>query len=125
MDVSFHPAAREELRQARAWYEERSPLSALGFATEITRAIKQIAESAYSLPAAEDGTRRIILQRFPFSLVYRATKSEVVVVAGAHKNDSLVIGRPDSVAGGLALAADGGRRDNGRSPLVRPRRISS
>ena len=85
MDVSFHPAAREELRQARAWYEERSPLSALAFATEITRAVKQIAEAPTRYPLAEYGTRRIILHRFPFSLVYRATQTEVVIVAVAHQ----------------------------------------
>ena len=35
MTVRFHPAARDELRQARLWYEERSPLSAVAFEQEV------------------------------------------------------------------------------------------
>jgi hypothetical protein len=42
MNVRVHPAAREELRSARAWYEDRSPLTAVAFAHEITGAISYI-----------------------------------------------------------------------------------
>jgi plasmid stabilization system protein ParE len=45
MTVRFHPAARDELRQARLWYEERSPLSALAFEQEIVAAVARIAEA--------------------------------------------------------------------------------
>jgi len=39
----FHPAAREELREARLWYEERSPLAAVAFAQAIDVAVSRIA----------------------------------------------------------------------------------
>jgi hypothetical protein len=32
MKVRFYPEARAELREARRWYFERSPLSAMAFA---------------------------------------------------------------------------------------------
>ncbi len=85
MNVRFHPAAREELRNARTWYEERSPLSALGFAQEVDRAIRQIVEAPARYPRAESGTRRFLLSRFPFTLFYRAGQSEIVVIAVAHQ----------------------------------------
>ena len=85
MTVEFHPAARQELRSARAWYEERSPLSALGFAQEIDRAVQQIAGAPARYPPAEHGTRRFLLWRFPFTLFYRAGDTGVVVVAVAHQ----------------------------------------
>ena len=56
MKVSFHPAARAELRRARAWYEERSPMSAAAVAQEIDAAISQIAEAPMRYPVAESGT---------------------------------------------------------------------
>ena len=71
MKVRFHPAARAELRRARAWYEERSPISAAALAQEIDEAISQIAEAPMRYPATEYGTRRLVLPRFPFSILYR------------------------------------------------------
>ena len=87
MVVNFHPAALEELRQARRWYEERSPVSALALALaqEIDRAVLQISEAPARYPPAEYGTRRFLLVRFPFTLFYRVSESEIVVVAVAHQ----------------------------------------
>src|SRR2546426_9288947 len=59
MVVNFHPAALEELRQARRWYEERSPVSALALAQEIDRAVLQISDAPARYPPAEYGTRRL------------------------------------------------------------------
>jgi plasmid stabilization system protein ParE len=85
MTVRFHPAAREDIRTARDWYEERSPLAALGFAQDVDRAIQQIAEAPARHPRAEHGTRRVLLSRFPFTLFYRAGELEVTVIAVAHQ----------------------------------------
>lgn len=84
MTVRFHPAARMELRQARLWYEERSPLSAVAFAQEVAAAVSRIAETPMRFPAAEHGTRRGVLDRFPYNVFYRVGTEEIVVVAIAH-----------------------------------------
>jgi len=84
MNVRFHPAAQTELLQGRAWYEERSPLSALAFAEEIATAIQRIAEAPLRYPRSEHGTRRFLLKRFPFSVFYRVAKNGVEIVAVAH-----------------------------------------
>lgn len=85
MKVRFHPAARSELREAKAWYEERSPLSAAAFAHEVASAISRIKEAPTRYPVAEHGTRRFVLQRFPFNIFYRVEASEIVIVAVAHQ----------------------------------------
>ncbi|MBM3746957.1 MAG: type II toxin-antitoxin system RelE/ParE family toxin [Acidobacteria bacterium] len=85
MTVSFHPAARDELRQARLWYDERSPLSAIAFEQEIVAAVSRIAEAPMRYPAAEHGTRRLVLRRFPYNLFFRADPHEIIIVAGAHQ----------------------------------------
>lgn len=36
-------------------------------------------------PAAEHGTRRILLERFPFSIQYRVDEDDIVIVAVAHQ----------------------------------------
>jgi plasmid stabilization system protein ParE len=82
--VRFHPAARDELREAHLWYEDRSPLSAVAFAHEIDVAVSRIAEAPTRYPVAEHGTRRALLPRFPYSIFYRIGE-EIVVVAVAHQ----------------------------------------
>ncbi len=83
--VRFHPSARAELREARAWYMERSPLSAAAFAQDVATAVDRIAEAPTRYPAAEHGTRCFVLQRFPFNIFYRAGPTEIVIVAVAHQ----------------------------------------
>jgi plasmid stabilization system protein ParE len=85
MTVRFHPAARVELREARLWYEERSPLSAVAFAQEVDAAVSRIAEAPMRYPVAEHGTRRVVLDRFPYNVFYRVGVEETVVVAIAHQ----------------------------------------
>ena len=85
MKVRLHPDARAELRQARVWYFERSPLSAVAFAHEVEHAASRIREAPERNPLAEHGTRKFVLQRFPFNIFYRARDNEIVIVAVAHQ----------------------------------------
>lgn len=85
MRIKFHPHARAELRVARSWYYERSPLSALVFAQTVQNALSRIKEAPNSFPLADHGTRKFILQRFPFNIFYLTRETEIVVVAMAHE----------------------------------------
>jgi plasmid stabilization system protein ParE len=85
MRVKLHPDARAELRAARYWYYERSPLSAIAFAQTIDNAISRISEAPNTFPLADHGTRKFILQRFPFNIFYRTGDTEIEIVAVAHQ----------------------------------------
>ena len=85
MRVKLHPDARAELRAARNWYYERSPLSAIAFAQTVDNAITRITDAPKTFPLGDHGTRRFILQRFPFSIFYRDLDTEIVIVAVAHQ----------------------------------------
>ena len=64
MRVKLHPDARAELRAARKWYYERSPLSAFAFAQTVQNAISRIKDAPNTFPLADHGTRQFILQGF-------------------------------------------------------------
>jgi plasmid stabilization system protein ParE len=83
-ELRLHPAALAEAERARDWYRERSPVAALGFLGELDRAIERIAESPHSWPSYVKGTRRYLLARFPFSIVYRTRDRVIEVFAIAH-----------------------------------------
>ncbi len=85
MKVRLHPEARAELREARKWYFERSPLSATAFAHAVDNAVYQIVEAPTRYPVAEHRTRKFVLQRFPFNIFYRPGEGEIVIVAAAHQ----------------------------------------
>jgi plasmid stabilization system protein ParE len=82
--LDIHPAALAELKSAVKWYLERSEPAALEFVAEVDRAIGLVFESPKRWPAGEPGTRRFVLQRFPFAVVYREKESGVQILAFAH-----------------------------------------
>ena len=85
MRVRFHPEARGELRLALGWYYERSPLSATAFAHAVDNAVSRIMKSPNSCPLADQGARKLVLQRFPFGIFYLTLEAEIVIVAVAHQ----------------------------------------
>jgi plasmid stabilization system protein ParE len=85
MTVEFHPAALREAEDAQAWYEERSLFAASAFVRELSTAIQRIRQAPDRYPAGEAGTRRILFERFPFSLYYRVESDKLTVVAIAHQ----------------------------------------
>jgi plasmid stabilization system protein ParE len=84
MRVSFHPAADAEVERAQAWYEERSVFAAAGFLQELTRAVQRLRSTPQLHPPPEHGTRRILLEQYPFSLFYILRSEEIFIVAVAH-----------------------------------------
>ena len=85
MRVRFHLAAAAEVERAQAWYEERSILAAAGLMQELTRAVQRIRVAPDRYPSAEHGTRRIVLEQYPFSVFYVMRREEIFVVAVAHQ----------------------------------------
>ena len=82
--VEFHPEAITEAGAAAEWYRQRSQDAANRFLEELDRAIERIADAPSRWPAFRHGTRRFLLRRFPFSVVYREAGETVQVIAVAH-----------------------------------------
>lgn len=82
--VRLHPEAVAEARAAAQWYRERSASAADAFLAELDRAVEEITKSPEMWPRHLRGTRRFVLRRFPFSVVYREVSGIIEVVAIAH-----------------------------------------
>ena len=89
MKVKVSTEATEELIEASAWYELEVP----GLGAQLIDAFEQatawLGEPNPPLvpvvgEAAKLGAKRLILQRFPFSLVTIANSQTITVVAFAH-----------------------------------------
>ena len=80
----FHPEAREDFRDAIRWYRARSPIASTEFRTTVSGAIRDVAHSPQLWPIYLHGTRRFVIHRFPFSVVYLDDPGLVTIIAVAH-----------------------------------------
>jgi plasmid stabilization system protein ParE len=83
-EVRFHEGAAAEYEAAFEWYYQRSEFVASRFADEMNRAIAVISEAPNRWPMANHGTRKFLLQRFPYAVFYREIPSGIQVLAVAH-----------------------------------------
>lgn len=75
MNVEFHPVALREVEEAQGWYEERSLFAASAFLRELTTAVRRIRQAPDRYPSADAGTRRILLERFPFTVTIECART--------------------------------------------------
>ena len=80
----FHPDSIRDAQSAYGWYYNNSPSAADGFIAEIDEAMELIIKHPKRWPEFIYGTRRYLLKRYPFSLVYLETAKEIQVIAVAH-----------------------------------------
>jgi hypothetical protein len=66
----IHPAAAEEAEKAVRWYRERSSRSAGQFVEGVNYAIDRILEAPQRWSAGPHGTRKFLLHRFPYAVVF-------------------------------------------------------
>ena len=86
MSRTFHMlrSAELELETAHAWYEAHRPGLGLEFLLAFLRALELIHRLPDHGPIASHGTRKVLLQRFPYSIFYRPGHDEVLIVGVVH-----------------------------------------
>jgi len=84
LEVRLRAEAEEDLADAAAWYEEQRPSLGKEFLDCVLSAFESIAERPRMYPTVHRGTRRALVQRFPFGIYYCIKKDSIVVVAVMH-----------------------------------------
>jgi toxin ParE1/3/4 len=69
---------------ATVWYLERNERVAAAYEAELSRAFTEIERRLETWPHHHHGTRRILLRRFPYEVVYKIYSEVVLLVAVAH-----------------------------------------
>jgi toxin ParE1/3/4 len=82
--LEVHPDARRELTADIVFYAERSLTVAVRFREAVRAATAMIRESPERGPTYVHGTRRLVLQDFPYSVVYKTSPGQVTIYAFAH-----------------------------------------
>lgn len=82
--VSVHPEAEAETEGAFEWYWARSERAALGFNAELRDAFNTLQESPQACAPYGRGTRRVLLHRYPYFIVFRELPRTIQILAVAH-----------------------------------------
>lgn len=87
--LTLSTQARDELRAAMTWYEEKSPglgRELLEAARDCFRLIREHPGVGSPVPGVAEsvGARRVALKRFPYTVVYVELDAELRVLAFAH-----------------------------------------
>jgi hypothetical protein len=82
LPITFHRAASTEFIEASVWYESKRLGLALEFMVEIDRCVSLAAEHPLQFAVVREDARRVVANRFPNSVYFRAEKHRIVVLAG-------------------------------------------
>ena len=88
--------AEEEMTEAAVFYEAASPRLGSDFLDDVRRVIDLVRGQPSIGRNVGQGLRRMLLHKFPFSLIYALGAEEIVIVAVAHQKR-----RPDYWKGRL------------------------
>ena len=89
--VSFNRAARAEFLEAAAWYAVQQPELGVEFVAEIERCVALAAEDPKRHAEVRNGVRRVVAERFPYSVYFRVSALRLVVLAVFHSRRDPII----------------------------------
>jgi plasmid stabilization system protein ParE len=82
---SFHPDAEAEFEHAASFYESRMEGLGRSFTAEIERAISLIRERPDVGSPVWLTCRRVLVHRFPYSIIYKHDAGSVLIFTIAHQ----------------------------------------
>jgi toxin ParE1/3/4 len=81
----FHPKARAEFERSALFYDSKFPGLGLEFAIEVQAAVAFAFLHPEAGAPVADGFRRVVVRRFPYSVVYRSKADCIYIIAVAHQ----------------------------------------
>jgi plasmid stabilization system protein ParE len=80
----FHPEAEAEADAGFEYYWAKSPEAALNFDDELRTAYAMLRKTPHACPPYLYETRRALLNRFPYFVVFRERARKIEIIAIAH-----------------------------------------
>jgi plasmid stabilization system protein ParE len=82
--VVFHEDARSEFDEALSFYVMEGPALGIGFVSAVEHAVARAQSLPESAPLIRGKMRRMRVERFPYSVIYRHVDDAIRVLAVAH-----------------------------------------
>lgn len=78
MQLIYHPQVRDDLAEAAGFLEEKRTGLGADFLVEAEKTVRAVADSPLRFRLLRDGTRRALLERFPYAVYFDQAGSEVI-----------------------------------------------
>ncbi len=82
--VRIHSEAQKEIDEGFEGYFAANPEVAQEFLAEVDISLERIAADPKMYPRFSKNTRRRVLAKFPYSMIYREKEDAILIVAIAH-----------------------------------------
>ena len=86
LPVVLRPEARAEFDDAFDWYEQQRPGLGVDFVAHVQEVLDQIGATPGLYGQVFRDVRRVVVQRFPYSVFYKVEPQQVVVLAVFHSS---------------------------------------
>ncbi len=83
--LRVHPDARREFDDAVDYYERESPGLGVIFTDEVDAGFARIRTHPDASPQVASGVRKLVLAKFPYSLIYEVRDDFMRILAVAHQ----------------------------------------
>jgi plasmid stabilization system protein ParE len=81
MNFLFHPKAEDEFNNSIDYYEDCQQNLGLEFASEVYKVIQRIIDFPNSCQILSNKSRRCIINRFPFGVIYYQKDNHIIILA--------------------------------------------
>ncbi len=85
LEITFHPDATRELREAALFYGSKRIGLRRAFLTEVERSVRAARAAPMQATEATPGIRMWLVRRFPYSIFFRVRDDGIQVLAVAHQ----------------------------------------
>ncbi|HEU4406657.1 MAG TPA: type II toxin-antitoxin system RelE/ParE family toxin [Polyangiaceae bacterium] len=82
--LAFTPEAEREAREAFLWYWQHDERAGLRFEAALTATLDRTAEAPEQGPVVEADVRRLLVEGFPYGVLYAVEPERIVVLAIMH-----------------------------------------
>ncbi|MEW5814373.1 MAG: type II toxin-antitoxin system RelE/ParE family toxin [Spirochaetota bacterium] len=97
--VIVRPEVEDDLKEAFSWYEDKRIGLGYDFLLQVDAGINLINRNPEIHPIEYKGTRKHLVKRFPYKIIYLVEKEKIIILAVIHgkRRPGLIKKRIDSI----------------------------
>lgn len=97
--VIIRPEAEDDLKEAFSWYEDKRTGLGYDFLLQVDAGINFISRNPEIHPIEYKGTRKHVIKRFPYKIIYLTEEEKIIILAVIHgkRRPDLIKKRIDSI----------------------------
>ena len=89
--VIVRPEAEDDLKEAYSWYEDKRTGLGYDFLLQVDAGLNFIAKTPTIHPIEYKGTRKHLVKRFPYKIIYLVQNEQIIILAVIHGRRSPVL----------------------------------